>query len=142
MIKGISHITFTVRDLEKTSGMFRTVFGAEEIYSSGDETHSVSREKFLLAGGLWIALMEGTPAGEKTYDHVAFSVPESELGPCMEKILGLGLEIKPGRKRVPGEGRSVYFYDYDNHLFELHAGSLADRLNAYKTKIKNGDGDK
>lgn len=65
MIKGISHITFTVRDLEKTSEMFRTVFGAEEIYSSGDDAHSVSREKFLLAGGLWIALMEGGPAGKK-----------------------------------------------------------------------------
>jgi hypothetical protein len=60
----------------------------------------------------------------------------------MEKILGLGLEVKPGRKRVPGEGKSLYFYDYDNHLFELHAGSLSNRLDAYKSKTKNGGGDK
>lgn len=50
--------------------------------------------------------------------------------------------MKPGRKRVPGEGKSLYFYDYDNHLFELHAGSLSNRLDAYKSKTKNGGGDK
>jgi len=30
-----------------------------------------------------------------------------------------------------GEGRSIYFYDHDNHLFELHTGNLEERLARY-----------
>jgi fosfomycin resistance protein FosX len=48
-----------------------------------------------------------------------------------EKITELGLETIPDRKRIAGEGKSIYFHDYDNHLFELHTGSLDDRLTHY-----------
>ncbi|MFZ5563799.1 MAG: hypothetical protein ACOZBW_07070 [Thermodesulfobacteriota bacterium] len=30
-----------------------------------------------------------------------------------------------------GEGDSLYFYDFDNQLIELHTGTLNERLNAY-----------
>jgi fosfomycin resistance protein FosX len=39
--------------------------------------------------------------------------------------------MRPPRGRVAGEGRSLYFYDDDNHLFELHTGTLAERLERY-----------
>ena len=29
------------------------------------------------------------------------------------------------------EGRSLYFYHFDNHLFELHTGTLDERLRSY-----------
>jgi hypothetical protein len=32
---------------------------------------------------------------------------------------------------VEGEGMSLYFYDYDNNLFELHTGTLEQRLARY-----------
>ena len=37
----------------------------------------------------------------------------------------------PPRARVEGEGQSLYVYDFDNHLFELHTGTLAQRLARY-----------
>ena len=40
MIEGISHVTFIVRDLEQMAAFLTTVFGAEEVYSSGDATFS------------------------------------------------------------------------------------------------------
>ena len=43
----------------------------------------------------------------------------------------LGLEMHPPRQRVEGEGRSIYFYDDDNHMFELHTGTLTERLARY-----------
>jgi hypothetical protein len=46
----------------------------------------------------------------------------------------LGLETMKDRKRIKGEGKSIYFYDYDNHLFELHTGSLGERLKHYEKK--------
>jgi len=50
------------------------------------------------------------------------------------RIKSLGLQIKEGRPRVDGEGHSIYFYDHDNHLFELHSGTLEQRLHRYSSR--------
>jgi len=131
MIEGISHITFIVKDLEKMKRLLIEVLGGEEIYSSGEETFSISREKFFLVNGIWIAIMEGESLSERTYNHVAFKVRPEDLPRYRSTIEQLGLEKRESRSRVDGEGKSIYFYDYDNHLFELHTGTLDDRLSRY-----------
>ncbi|HHQ0205181.1 TPA: fosfomycin resistance hydrolase FosX [Listeria innocua] len=131
MISGLSHITLIVKDLNKTTTFLEEIFDAEEIYSSGDDTFSLSKEKFFLIAGLWICIMEGESLQERTYNHIAFQIQAEEIDEYIERIKSLGMEIKPERSRVKGEGRSVYFYDYDNHLFELHAGTLEERLKRY-----------
>ncbi|EAD5687954.1 fosfomycin resistance hydrolase FosX [Listeria innocua] len=131
MISGLSHITLIVKDLNKTTTFLEEIFDAEEIYSSGDDTFSLSKEKFFLIAGLWICIMEGESLQERTYNHIAFQIQSEEMDEYIERIKSLGMEIKPERSRVKGEGRSVYFYDYDNHLFELHAGTLEERLKRY-----------
>ncbi|EUJ29451.1 lactoylglutathione lyase-like lyase [Listeria cornellensis FSL F6-0969] len=45
-MEGLSHITFIVRDLEKATMFFERIFDAKGVYSSGDDTFSLSREKF------------------------------------------------------------------------------------------------
>lgn len=131
-IKGISHITFICGNLEKTTEMLKYIFDAEEIYSSGEKTFSLSKEKFFSIAGIWIAIMEGD-AIEKTYNHIAFEVSEYDLPELRSRIEKLGLTILPSRKREEAEGDSIYFYDYDNHLFELHTGSLTTRLKLYES---------
>lgn len=128
MISGLSHITLIVKDLNKTTTFLREIFNAEEIYSSGDQTFSLSKEKFFLIAGLWICIMEGDSLQEQTYNHIAFRIQSEEVDEYIERIKALGVEMKPERPRVEGEGRSIYFYDFDNHLFELHAGTLEERL--------------
>ena len=108
------------------------IFDAKEMYSSGDKTFSLSREKFFLINDIWVAIMEGDPLSEKTYNHVAFKVDQKDFDSYIERIRKLGIEVREGRSRVPGEGNSLYFYDYDNHLFELHTGTLHQRLERYK----------
>lgn len=130
-IEGISHITLVVRDLERTSRLLSDVFNAKEIYSSGDKTFSIAREKFFLIGGVWIAIMEGPPLAERTYNHIALKIPEDELELYKRRLENAGVEMREGRSRVEGEGQSLYFYDYDNHLFELHTGTLEQRLKTY-----------
>ena len=130
-IKGISHITFICKDIEKTAHMFKQVFAAEEIYASGDKAFSIAKEIFLKIGDLWIALMQGESV-QKTYNHIAFQVDDADLPKFKQKILALGLTVLPGRERDEQEGNSLYFYDYDNHLFELHSGDLETRLKFYK----------
>lgn len=91
-IKGISHITLICKDLEKTARLFRELFEAEEVYSSDKKNFSISREKFLLIGNLWIALMEGQPL-ERSYNHIAFHIEEEDLPFFESKIHALGLEM-------------------------------------------------
>lgn len=134
MIEGISHVTFVVSDIDRMGAMLIDVLDAEEIYASGDATFSISKEKFFLVGGIWIAIMEGPPLPEKTYNHVAFKIAEKDFDAFAERIRASGLQMREDRHRVDGEGRSLYFYDYDNHLFELHTGTLEQRLERYESE--------
>ena len=132
MIQGLSHITFIVKDLEQTSVFWKGIFDAKEIYASGAQTFSVAKEKFFLVGDMWICIMEGSPINERDYNHIAFHIAEDDFDEYVMKIRNVGVNIKEGRSRIEGEGRSIYFYDFDNHLFELHTGTLTERLQSYR----------
>lgn len=132
MIQGISHITFIVSDLEKMTKFLTAVFGAEEVYSSGEQAFSISEEKFFLINGLWIAIMKGETLPTKTYNHVSFKINEEDFDLYVDRVRSQGVDVKSGRSRLEDEGRSLYFYDYDNHLFELHTGTLNQRLQTYR----------
>jgi catechol 2,3-dioxygenase-like lactoylglutathione lyase family enzyme len=129
-VLGLSHITFVVRDLERTSRLWTEGLGAVRIYDGSPQNFSLSREQFFSLAGIWVAVMEGEPAS-RSYRHVAFRVADEELDVLEVRLRALGVEMMPPRARVHGEGRSLYFYDYDDNLFELHAGSLEERLKAY-----------
>jgi len=132
MIEALSHITLIVRDVDRTAQLLRIIFDAEETYDSEGKNYSMSREKFFNIGHTWIAIMEGESRLERSYDHVAFKVTDEEFDAYAARVRAMGLKILPGRERMPGEGRSLYFYDYDNHLFELHTGTLEERLRHYR----------
>jgi len=132
VLEGISHATFVVGDLERMARFLCDGLGAREIYDSlatGD--FSLSREKFFELGGVWIAAMQGEPPATRSYQHLAFAVSADDLPRYEDRLRALGVEFRDPRPRIDGEGASLYFYDFDNHLFELHAGTLAQRLASY-----------
>ena len=132
MIEGLSHLTFIVGDLEAMTHIITKVLGGREVYASGAKQHSLLPEKFFDVGGIWIAIMQGDALPSRSYNHVAFKISAEQLATSKLAIEKLGLEFRESRSRVSGEGQSLYFYDYDNHLFELHTGTLVERLAAYK----------
>ncbi|TYL52855.1 FosX/FosE/FosI family fosfomycin resistance hydrolase [Agromyces mariniharenae] len=140
---GLSHVTFIVRDLDRMEQVLVAVLGAVRVYDSGSDTFSLSEERFFLIGegdaATWVAIMQGDTALPRTYNHVAFHVRRDDLPALRETITGLGLDVRPPRSRVEGEGDSIYFHDHDGHLFELHAGSLRGRLAVYSTAASSGD---
>jgi catechol 2,3-dioxygenase-like lactoylglutathione lyase family enzyme len=131
VVEGLSHITFLVRDLDRMERLLTEVLGARKVYDSGDATFSLSKERFFLVGEMWIAVMEGEPLPSRSYNHVAFKIDDADYDACLARIRALGLDVREDRPRVEGEGRSIYFYDRDNHLFELHTGTLQQRLARY-----------
>ena len=131
MIEGLSHMTFIVRDLDRMTEILTGVFDAREVYASDTKQFSLSREKFFLIGDIWIAIMEGDALPERSYNHIAFKIDDADFEGYAERVGKLGLEMRPPRPRVEGEGRSIYLYDDDNHMFELHTGTLNERLARY-----------
>ncbi len=132
MIEGLSHLTFIVKDLKAMTRVIVDVLGGREVYASGAQQHSISPEKFFDVGGLWVVIMQSEALPTRTYNHVAFKVSPEQLSKANVAIEALGLDLRESRPRVAGEGQSLYFHDYDNHLFELHTGTLEERLVAYK----------
>lgn len=130
-IEGLSHVTFVVEDLERMAMFLCEGLGAEEVYDSKAKNYSISREKFFVLGGVWIAVMQGKSLSERSYRHLAFKIDEQDIRDYEIRLKAIGVEIIPSRKRVDGEGQSLYFYDFDNHLFELHTGTLEQRLERY-----------
>lgn len=135
MVQGLSHMTFIVRDLDRMEEVLKTVFDARKVYDSGTETFSLSKERFFLIGDgvepIWVATMEGDALPSRTYNHVAFKIANDDYEDYLQRIRTLNLEVREGRSRVPGEGQSIYFYGDDNHMFELHTGTLDERLKRY-----------
>lgn len=131
MVNSLSHMTFIVSDLDKMEEILTKVLDAKKVYDSGDKIFSLSKERFFDIGGIWVATMEGEPLPEKTYNHVAFKMSSDEYDDKLQRIQSLGLEVREGRSRVEGEGHSIYFYDHDNHMFELHSSPLEERLLRY-----------
>ncbi|MFK7837980.1 MAG: FosX/FosE/FosI family fosfomycin resistance hydrolase [Sulfitobacter sp.] len=128
---GLSHMTFIVKDLDRMEEILTQVFNAKKVYDSGEDTFSLSKERFFDIGGVWVATMEGDPLPERSYNHVAFEMGPDDYDDRLARIEALGLEVREGRTRVEGEGHSIYFYDDDNHMFELHSGTLQERLIRY-----------
>jgi len=134
VIEGLSHITFIVRDLKRMASLLCDGLGATEVYDSAPKNYSLSHEKFFTLSGVWIVAMEGEPPAERSYQHVAFKAQPGTLAQYATRLRALGVEIKPPRTRVEGEGESLYFYDFDGHLFELHTGTLQERLARYRQR--------
>ena len=130
-IQGISHITFVVKDLERMARFLCEGLGAEEVYDSHEKNYSFSKEKFFVLGGIWIVAMQGESLPERSYRHLSLKIDEDDLHKYEERLRAIGVEIKPPRERIDGEGQSLYFYDFDNHLFEFHTGTLEQRLERY-----------
>ena len=132
MIEGLSHIMFIVRDLDKMEDILMKVLDAKRIYNSDDRTYSLSSERFFFdVGAIWVVTMVGGPLRDKNYNHVVFKMTPDDYNDRLQRIPARGLELKEGRSRVEGEGRSIYCYDNVNHMFELHRGTLQERLRCY-----------
>ncbi|MEO0557105.1 MAG: VOC family protein [Bacteroidota bacterium] len=121
MIRGVSHITFAVADLNRAVRFYIDAVGCRLVARW-------PRGAYLAAGDLWIALAlnpGATPASGET--HTALAVADGDFDTIRDRILRSGArEWRENRS----EGASVYFLDPDGHRLEVHVGTLASRLEA------------
>lgn len=133
-VQGLNHLLFSVANLETSIEFYQKVFNAR-LLVKGRTT------AYFDLNGIWIALNTEAdiPRNEihHSYTHIAFTIKEAELGVAYEKLVKLGVNILPGRTRDERDKMSIYFTDPDGHKFEFHTGSLEDRLDYYKNKMKH-----
>lgn len=127
-IQGVNHFCFSVSDLDRSIAFYRDVLGAQLLVQGRKLAY------FDLAG-LWIALnQEDTERGDtpSTYTHIAFTVKDQDFEAWLSRLQSYGVRVLEGRQRDERDKLSVYFLDPDGHRFELHTGTLADRLAYYR----------
>lgn len=127
MIKGINHITLSVKDLNESFKFYTEILSFKPICKG-------KKVSYLLAGKIWIALIKDTHTRKKElpeYTHIAFDIEEKNFRELSNKIISYGAKIF---QENTSEGLSLYFLDPNGHKLEIHASTLEDRIKAIKEK--------
>lgn len=120
MLQSISHVALIVRDPAKTAALFRDLFGARVIERKDEEGHL---ETFVRLGGIWLVLVGAPVERARTGDHIAFRATPEILEATVAKLQAMGREFIKARSN-----RALYFFDYDNHVFELDTEDIDREL--------------
>lgn len=121
MLTGLNHLTLAVVNLSRSIEFYVALPGFK--LAARWDTGA-----YLCLGDLWLCLsLDERRAAQKQpdYTHYAFSVNQDDfeqVTACLRRRNVIEW------KANSSEGDSFYFSDPDGHRLELHAGSLASRL--------------
>lgn len=120
MLDAIGHIALVVQNSVRTASLFKELFASKIVSRKDSDGHE---ETFVQLGRTWFALVQADVQRSRTGDHIAFSVSKHTLLACAEKLKQMGQEFLLARSDT-----ALYFYDYDNHVFELDTMDLEKDL--------------
>jgi hypothetical protein len=120
MLHSISHIALVVADPVRTALLFETLFATKTVRRVDADGHD---ETFINLGKTWFVLVKATVERQRTGDHIAFHVTKADLLRIAEKLKAMNLEFILARS-----DSSLYFFDYDNHVFELDTTDVSTEL--------------
>jgi len=131
VIKGINHITLSVKDVDQSFEFYTQILGFKPVVKW-------PKGAYLLAGDLWFCLfLDDNTRKSKLpeYTHIAFTISEQNFKIMSERIKKSGAKIWQENQT---EGDSLYFVDPNGHKLEIHASSLKARIK--RAKINPWDG--
>lgn len=121
MLGPIAHVALIVRDPARTAGFLRDLFDAPVLRRTDAEGHD---ETFVRLGITWFALIGADVKRERTGDHIAFRVARESIAAIAARLKSKGFEYI-----LSESGTSLYFFDFDNHVFELDSSDQEQELN-------------
>jgi len=120
MLDAISHIALIVKDSNRTATLFKILFGSRVVVRKDDDGHE---ETYVRLGRTWFVLVQADTDRPRSGDHIAFSVSKSTLLETAEKLKAMNVEFFLARSDT-----ALYFFDHDNHIFELDTTDLDREL--------------
>jgi catechol 2,3-dioxygenase-like lactoylglutathione lyase family enzyme len=120
MLESISHVALVVKDPAKTAALFQDLFDARMAQRKDDEGHL---ETFVKLGGAWIVLVGAPVQRTRTGDHIAFQATPDIIEATVAKLQKMGREFVRARS-----DRALYFFDYDDHVFELNTEDIDEEI--------------
>jgi catechol 2,3-dioxygenase-like lactoylglutathione lyase family enzyme len=120
MLESISHVALVVKDPSKTAALFQDLFDARTVQRKDDEGHL---ETFVKLGGAWIVLVGAPVQRTRTGDHIAFQATPDIIEATVAKLQKMGREFVRARS-----DRALYFFDYDDHVFELNTEDIDEEI--------------
>lgn len=120
MLDSISHIALVVTDPARTASLFEALFASKIVRRRDADGHD---ETFVNLGNTWFMLAKATVERQRTGDHIAFHATKADLAATVEKLKAMNLEFILSRS-----DSSLYFFDYDNHVFELDTADISREL--------------
>ena len=124
MLESISHIALVVKEPAKTAALFRDLFGSQVVERKDEEGHL---ETFVRLGGIWLVLVGAPVERARTGDHIAFRATPEIIEATAAKLQAMGREFIRARS-----DKALYFFDYDDHVFELDAEDIDMELGGEK----------
>lgn len=121
MLGPIAHVALIVRDPARTAGFLRELFEAPILRRTDAQGHD---ETFVRLGVTWFALIGADVKRERTGDHIAFRVARETIASIADRLKAKGCEFI-----LSESGASLYFFDFDNHVFELDSSDQDQELN-------------
>jgi fosfomycin resistance protein FosX len=116
MLESISHIALVVKEPARTAALFRDLFSSQVVERKDEEGHL---ETFVRLGGIWLVLVGAPVERARTGDHIAFRATPGIIEATAAKLQAMGREFIRARS-----DKALYFFDYDDHVFELDAEDL------------------
>jgi catechol 2,3-dioxygenase-like lactoylglutathione lyase family enzyme len=120
MLDTIGHIALIVKDPSRTATLFKELFAAAIVVRKDADGHE---ETYARLGRTWFVLVQAEVDRPRSGDHIAFSVSKSALLQTAEKLKSADVEFFLARS-----DSALYFFDYDNHVFELDTTDLEREL--------------
>lgn len=122
MLESISHVALVVTDPARTAALFHDLFGARVLEREDEEGHL---ETLVRLGGTWIVLVGAAVRRTRTGDHIAFRATPAVVEATAAKLEAMGREFIRARRNM-----ALYFFDDDDHVFELNAEEVNETLHA------------
>ncbi len=120
MLETLSHLALVVRDPARTAALYQDLFGARAVEREDEDGHT---ETFVRLGGTWIVFVGASVQRTRTGDHIAFKATPEVIEATVAKLQSMGREFIRARS-----DKALYFFDYDDHVFELDAEDIDNEL--------------